>query len=283
MKTTLCCSAGALLLVVCFVVCRPKSPPSERALPPSAERSSSFATSTISAALPTRDAAPRAELPPEFVRWRDAPVSPQRTQQLAALLEVLATRDPQLAIQLASNEPASDTRAQFWHAVLRGWATADLDAATRWALEHRALTPTEAFAALASGAVAAPEAADAWAARTTAAHPEFANEIGLSLVHALAASDEFSRAATFATHAAPELRRNFVPAVFSAWARHEPEEALITALAVTDAANRALAVRAALIAWAETDPVSFAQQVTALPPGEERTFALSLLASAAAE
>jgi hypothetical protein len=229
--------------------------------------SSGAATEPKSPPAATRIPSPWSEL-------RTQASSPERNAALCALIEAFAARHPAEATALALAEPDAALREQLLQATLHGWATADVEAAGRWALAQNHLHRDLALPAVFNGARARPEDAILFAQTISREQPNRAQDFGNYVLFALARADEHEKAVAFATAPNVEQGRVWITAAYADWGRRQPEAALASAARLTDPAKRQIAFRASAAGWAKVDPQKLAEHASTLPPGEERDFAL---------
>lgn len=178
--------------------------------------------------------------------WRAALAIQMRDEQNAALSSVAHTwfeTDPSAALSAAASLGAGDWRA--WQSdLVHRWVDQDPDAALEWALAQ-------------PGSGQHPDPLTQVAARIASHSPQ---EM-LELVEALE----------------PPRRNGVVEGVFLAWGQSDPEAALDTAMAMTNAAHLYQTVGFSIVGfWANEDPQAAFEWVRAQGPSPTRS---SLLAS----
>lgn len=211
------------------------------------------------------------------VRWDElaaAGSSVERNRERCALLKDLARRDAGRALWLARSETDQELRENLFRAALEGWASVQVDAAGEWALQQNDLSQDLAMAAVFNGAGASPESAQRFAQQLSQRFPERAQDYGSYLIFSLGQAGAYHQAAGLATAGPPAVSQNWITAAFDAWARREPEAAVLAATDLADPEKRSTAFRASIYAWAKTDPKALVDYAEGFPTGEERTFAL---------
>jgi hypothetical protein len=213
-------------------------------------------------------------------RWDEAqwqqlisqPGTVARNQAMAALLEALATTDPQRALALAQAEKNLLLRDSLLHASLRGWGSAATEDAVNWTLAHtEASERSAAIAAVFSGAMANPDEALRVAQKICANDPAGAAGYGNSIINAFCDAGDFSAAIQFVAGADSEVNRSIWTAeAYSSWAALQPEQAAQAAAALTDPVARNEALHGIIGGWAQADPAALTQFLTGLPPGGDR-------------
>lgn len=222
------------------------------------------------------DAPPRTENPED--RWRELsaqPRTPAGEAEMAALIEKMAKQDPQRALSLAAAQTNLRLRAALLRAALKGWGTADPEAAAAWAQTETVMDPAQAINALLQGAMQDPNKAVSVATALIQNNPNRAGEFGVDLVSALTEAGQFDRAANFAINSAPANREDLMLPAYSRWAEFQPQTAIDNATQIADPGLRAAALNAIIVGWSPTDPkglVDFAQNNLS---GGEQDFALS--------
>lgn len=211
------------------------------------------------------------------VRWARLialPPSPERNAGLCALLEDLATHDPQQALFLARQEKDPDLRQEEFKAALEGWATVSVDEAGRWAHNQSEISVDVALSAVFDGARTKPDDAVRYAREQIVLHPERTADYGNWLIHGLGRADEHEKASHFAAAGSGEVAQAWLTAAYDQWAQQQPREALASAQNLADRVKQHSAFCAAVSGWARTDPKQLAQYANGLPPNADRNFAL---------
>ncbi len=208
-------------------------------------------------------------------QWRQLlsqPGTAARNAALAALLEALATTDPQRAIALAQAEGNLNLRADLLHAALRGWGRTGAEDAAGWALDLD--DPSERNAALAAvfaGAVANPDEAMRVGRDICRDNPGEAAVTGGLLIDAFCNNGNFAAAVQLAADGEGTVQRSiWMAEAYSRWATLQPQQAAEAASAITDPAVREEALHGVVGGWAGSDPAGLTQFLTQLPPGGDR-------------
>ena len=182
---------------------------------------------------------------------------------------------PPPAVTRAATEPDPVRRVETITTALREWARRDMEAAGAWAVGQAPIPRGIAMAAVIAGAVEHdPEGATGLVERASAQDPERAAEYGRHLIFALGEAGEYQRAAAWAQSGDDIAALDWMTAAYDRWAAHEPEVALLSAVAVPDSLRRRAAVEAAVGAWARIQPEALAESALGFPPGPERKLAL---------
>lgn len=195
-----------------------------------------------------------------------------RNKIMAALLEALATTDPQRALTLAQAEKNLLLRDSLLHASLRGWGSAATEDAVDWTLAHTdGSDRSAAVAAVFSGAMANPDEALRVAQKICANDPAGAAGYGNSIINAFCDAGDFSAAIQFVAGADSEVNRSIWTAeAYLSWAALQPEQAAQAAAALTDPAARDEALHGIIGGWAQADPAALTQFLAGLPSGGDR-------------
>ena len=209
-------------------------------------------------------------------RWQQLisqPGTAARNAALAALLEALATTDPQRAIALAQAEGNLNLREDLLHAALRGWGRAGAGDAAVWALGLG--DPSERSAAMAAvfaGAVAAnPDEAMRVGRDICRDNPGEAVVTGSLLIDAFCDNGNFAAAVQLAADGEGTAQRSiWMAEAYSRWATLQPQQAAEAASVISDPALRNEALHGVVGGWAGSDPAGLTQFLTQLPPGGDR-------------
>jgi hypothetical protein len=118
--------------------------------------------------------------------------------------------------------------------------------------------------------------AEELASTLSAENPADARALQGYLIVALGRAGDHERAAALAADSPPEDRINFLTIAYAAWAQHEPETALDSALNLDDPARQRAAFQAAVSGWARRDPQRLAECAAEFPDGPEKKLALRL-------
>ena len=212
------------------------------------------------------------------IRWDELsalPGTPAGESEMAALIEKMAEQDPQRAIALAAAQTNLRLRAALLRSALKGWGTADPEAAAKWAQSETVMDHAQAINALLQGAIQSPDKAISVTAALIQNDPSRASEFGGDLISALTEAGQFDRAANFAANSPANSREDLMLPAYSRWAEFQPQAAIASAMQITDPGLRDTALNAIVVGWSPTDPkgmVEFAQNN--LPAGQQ-SFALS--------
>jgi len=201
--------------------------------------------------------------------------TPAGEGEMAALIEKMAEQDPQRAIALAAAQTNLRLRAALLRSALKGWGTADPEAAAKWAQSETVMDQAQAINALLQGAVQDPDKAVRVAATLMQNDSSRASEFGGDLISALTETGQFVRAANFAASGPASSREDWMLPAYSRWAEFQPQAAVASAMQIADPGLREAAFNAITAGWSPTDPkgvVDFAR--TSLPP-EQQNAALS--------
>ena len=234
---------------------------------------------------PTPAATPAHAAPSNTVsftnRWDEAqwqqlisqPGTAARNAALAALLEALATTDPQRAIAMAQAEGNLNLREDLLHAALRGWGRTGAGDAAVWALGLG--DPSERSAAMAAvfaGAVATnPDEAMRVGRDIFRDNPGEAVVTGSLLIDAFCDNGNFAFAAQLAADGEGTAQRSiWMAEAYSRWATLQPQPAAVAASIITDPTVRNEALHGVVGGWAGSDPAGLTQFLTQLPPGGDR-------------
>ena len=198
-------------------------------------------------------------------RWDELsalPGTPAGESEMAALIEKMAEQDPQRAIALAAAQTNLRLRAALLRSALKGWGTADPEAAAKWAQSETVMDHAQAVNALLQGAVQDPDKAISVTAALIQNDSSRASEFGGDLISALTEAGQFDRAANFAANSAANSREDLMLPAYSRWAEFQPQAAMASAMQITDPGLRDTALNAIIVGWSPTDPkgmVEFAQ------------------------
>ncbi len=253
--------------------------------PPAAERSLPAATGTSSNSLstiadPAREPATRSAALRTTADWDDKqwqqtlarPGSPARNAALAALLENLASVDPDRAMSLAKAEGNLKLRQLLLQSALHGWARTSPTNAAGWALALPDSSERErALSTVFAGAVAAdPAGALRFGKALIKEHPDDAASYGASLIETLCASGDFEKATQLAIDGRTDIRSGWMGLAYSRWAEFQPEQAAAAAAAIPEPGLRNEALHGIVGGWAQADPAALVQFVTGLPADADR-------------
>jgi hypothetical protein len=213
-------------------------------------------------------------------KWRQLvsePGTTERNTTMAAMLEKLATTDPSRAMAQAQAEKNLVLRDSLVHAVLRGWARVEPQAAANWALTlPQECDRSAAITTVFDSAVAArPEEAVRVAKLIVQQEPGGAMGYGSTLIDALCEGGHFQTAVQFATDGDGGDRSRWLAEAFSKWATLQPEQAAAAAAIVTDPETRNEALHGVVGGWAEADPAALTQFLAQMPAGGDRASMLS--------
>ena len=217
------------------------------------------------------DVKSKAESPED--RWNELtaqPATPAGENEMAALIERMAKQDPQRAITLAAAQTNLRLRAALLRAALKGWGTANPEAAAQWAQSETVMDQAQAINALMQGAVQDPDKAISVTAALIQSSSSRASEFGGDLISALTEAGQFDRAANFAANGPADCREGWLLPAYSRWAEFQPQAAMANAMQIADAGVREAALNAIIIGWSPTDPkglVEYAQNN--LPAGQQ--------------
>lgn len=193
------------------------------------------------------------------------------------MIEDLAKKDPQRALALAAAQGNWDLRDALRNAALRGWGSVAPDAAAAWAVDRRLEERMPAVDAVLAGAAQHPDDAVRLATRLCATDPVPAGDYGHAVISALVENGSFEAAARFAAGATMVDRQSFLlESSFRQWAQHQPDQALAALGTLTDPKARSAAYDGVLSGWADADAHKLAEYAQTLPPGENRSKALSV-------
>ena len=197
--------------------------------------------------------------------------TPARIAELVAMLEKLATTDPQRALSLAQAEGNLKTRDTFTQAVLRGWASTAPDKAADWALNLADDNAREtAMSSVFAGAVTNPDAAIRVASLAAVKDPGNAVGFGNSLIDTFCEAGNFEAASRFAGDANAGQRSFWMAEAYTKWAALQPEQAAQAALTIADPDIRNEALHGIVGGWSGADPVALTQFIAQQPAGGER-------------
>lgn len=159
---------------------------------------------------------------------------------------------------------------------LRVWGATDAHGAGTWAAAQTAIDPTRAVAAVVNGAVAAnrAEEAERFVLQLAANDSARAHDYRGALIYALGDAGLHERAAAFAAGGSGQAALPGLTLAYSAWARRDPEAAMISAAELDDVTRQRTAFQASATVWARTDPTRLADCALHFPAGPERDFAL---------
>lgn len=213
-------------------------------------------------------------------KWNELlsqPGSPARNSELAAQLEKLGAVDPDRAMALAAAENNLKLREQLTQAALHGWARTSPTNATQWALNLPDATKREAaISTVFAGMVAAdPDTAARMGSQIIQQNPDDAIGYGSRLIDALADAGDFQKAAQWASTGDSQTRSQWMAEAYSQWAEFQPEQAGQAAAAISDPAEKDLALHGIIGGWSQADPSGLVQFITQLPVGTDRDSLLS--------
>ena len=207
--------------------------------------------------------------------FQHQPATPAGEQSLCTQLQQLAIKEPLRALELAASAPTPRQRELFRNAALQGWATRDPHAAGVWTLSNvRSEERRTAVEAIATGAVAQPEAAVCAFNHLIAADPLLASDHGNALANAFTRAGQYDIASQFAATGPTEYRAAWLCTVYHQWAGYQPQAALASLEKFPDSAARAEARNGLFAGWSNSDPASLVTYAQTLPLGETRLAAL---------
>lgn len=276
-STPLVCGAGLIALIIGYTAARslPRSANPTTAAAPQIGADDRKPIAAATASAPAEEASWDG-------RWRDLanqPNSPARTRSLEQMLEELGRTEPQRALALALAEGNWLARDQLRNAALRGWGSAAPDAAADWAMGQTLLGERmQCVSAVLAGAVEHPEEAMRVGLRLCAADPGPSGDYGHNLINALVdKKGDYETATRFALAANMVDRQSYLlDSAFYQWAQHEPDRALEELSKITDPKIRSSALKGVIEGWADADAEKLADFAQTLPPGEDRSRALSV-------
>jgi hypothetical protein len=203
----------------------------------------------------------------DWQRTKAQPASPENAAALAAMLEKLASTNPQQSMGLAQAEPNLVLREIFVQAVLRGWAKSSPIAAARWAVALPISSAREAglMSVFASAAATDSEQAVRTGKTLAEEYPGEAVSWGGHLVDALCQAGDFQTAVKFAADGNEGTRPFWLGEAYSKWATFQPQVAAQAAASLADPVLRAEALRGVIGGWSTADPASLVQYVSQLP------------------
>jgi hypothetical protein len=100
-------------------------------------------------------------------------------------------------------------------------------------------------------------------------------EPGLRHIATLQLSGLYSQAADYAVASPLEFRRDFTIAAYHEWGRHQPEQAIASAIHIEEAFTRDFAMHSVLSGWARNDPEGMAETALAFPDSDFKKAALT--------
>jgi hypothetical protein len=203
------------------------------------------------------------------------PASPRTEAEKRAILVQWGARDFLQACQFAQSAGTAREREMFRNAALQGWATSDPEGAATWMLAH--VRPQErraAAEAMATGAVARPEAALRAFHSLVGADPDLASDHGNILVSAFAHIGAFEDAQAFALSGPREHQAAWLANVYQTWGQSAPKTALVSLEGITEATMRGAALNALFAGWASSEPAALVAHAQTLPAGDVRLQAL---------
>jgi len=223
----------------------------------------------------SRDAVTTVSANDHWARWSAKARTPDNEREMTAFVEELAARDPKQAMLLALGEGNLRLRQNLRNAVLRGWATVFPQDASAWALALPDGDRQVAMEAVFAGAAQRPEEAARLGQRLCAQDPAHASDYGQFLITGLTAVGAYETAARFAAADTSSARAAWLSTTFFQWATHQPQNALTAFASISAPATRSAAFQGMVSGWAMADPASLVSYAMTLPPGEDRSHALS--------
>ena len=200
------------------------------------------------------------------------PRTPAGENELAALIEKVAEKDPQRALALATAQTNIRLRAALLRAALQGWGKTQPEAAAQWARTQTVMDPAQAITALLQGAVHDPDKAISVTTALIQNDPRRAEEFGGELISALTEAGQFDRAASFAANSPADCRENWLLPAYSRWAEFQPQAAMANAMQIADASVRDSALNAIIVGWSPSDPQGMVEYaLNHLPAGQQDT------------
>lgn len=159
---------------------------------------------------------------------------------------------------------------------LRMWGAVDVQAAGTWAVSQTLIDPTRAVAAVLNGAVPVGriEEAEQLVSHLARIDATQTHDYGAALIHALGDGGHHQRASAIAAGGSDRSVTAWLALSYSAWARRDPEAAMVASATLADVTRRRAAFQAATSTWARTDPTRLAECALNFPTGPERDFAL---------
>ena len=107
------------------------------------------------------------------------------------------------------------------------------------------------------------------------ADPLAQRDAGYRVISSLQNSGAFGESARYAAAGPVAFRRDLLIAAYFEWGRHQPEAAVQSAIQLSDAAAREIAMQSVWSGWARVDPAGMAETALSLPESPERTAALT--------
>lgn len=99
-------------------------------------------------------------------------------------------------------------------------------------------------------------------------------EPGLRHITTLQLAGSYSQAADYAVASALDYRRDFTITAYHEWGRHQPEQAMASAIRIEEAFTRDFAMHSVLSGWARSDPEGLAEAARNFPEGDFKNAAL---------
>jgi hypothetical protein len=195
------------------------------------------------------------------------PRTPAGVRAMTAMLESLATVDPERAMALAQAENNLKLKDGLIQASLRGWAKLSPTNAANYALSLADANAREAaIASVFTGCVAKnPDEAIRLGKNLFQQHPEEAVGYGSRLIDSLCIAGHFDAATQLARDGDPQQRSFWIAGAYSRWAEFQPEQAAAAAAAVSDPDLRKEALHGIVGGWAEADPLALVRFTENLP------------------
>jgi len=209
-----------------------------------------------------------------WARLSAQPHSPAADKASEDALEKLGESDPARALAIAMQERNRGRRADWMHAVLRGWAAVAPDAAAAWIGTLPAIEREGAEGAVMDGAARNPAAAVALAQRLVLNDPVGARSHANQLLRVLGNVGSYEASIDFAARLPEEIRSEMFGTAFQYWAQAQPERALDVAMKLPPGESRKTALDAAVSGWSQGDPAGLAEFALKFSSTEDRTEAL---------
>lgn len=207
--------------------------------------------------------------------WSE-PAVPSRNRHLLGIIQDLARTDPIKAMELAQRAEGLSLREYLQSAVFLGWAEIDPEAAIQSVMEMLG-GPPPSRSLLHAVVVGAANGEVPIGPRLRSLFEEDSPECierGFIYFDTLTQNGEFHRAVENVLSLSHPKRVQWVERIFSQWAMHQPEAAVIFAVAFDDLETRDHALRASVASWSRQFPEDLALFASKIADGPLKEYAV---------
>jgi hypothetical protein len=182
---------------------------------------------------------------------------------------------PYTTLEAALQIPDPQQRLAWLSKILGLWAAHDPDAALAWARSQGGELRRSAIMDVLAGIAMQPRAALRLGPVIIAQEPDRAGDYALALVQGLSNQKEFAAAIQLVSSIPPDARPDLLASIFKTWGSADPRAALQT-LTGMDPASHDEIFHALADGWSMGEPGDLATYAMTMPPGADRSYALSM-------